>query len=54
MQDMFGLAILFELSQRNGPRKHDFNRQGGYTPLRAWLYRFGQSFHARGTAKGPE
>lgn len=54
MQDMFGLAILFELSQKDGRRKHEFDHLRERTPLRTRFFRFVRSLYLSRTPKGPE
>lgn len=54
MQDMYGLAILFELSQKDGRRKHEFDHLRETTPLRARFVRFLRTLRIVKTAKGPE
>lgn len=40
MQDMYGLAVLFELSQKDGRRKHEFDHLRETPPLRTRFFRF--------------
>lgn len=55
MQDMYGLAILFELSQKqNGRRKHEFDHLRETGPLRADLLRLWRRLRPLRNTKGPE
>jgi hypothetical protein len=55
MQDMYGLAILFELSQKqNGRRKHEFEHLRETGPLRAGLLRLWRRLRPLRNTKGPE
>lgn len=54
MQDMYGLAILFELSQKDGRRKHEFDHLRETAPLRTRFVRFLRALCIPKTAKGPE
>lgn len=53
MQDMFGLAMLFELSRKDGRRKHEFDHLCERTPIRSRLYRLVQSLLTARKTKGP-
>ncbi|WP_411037015.1 hypothetical protein [Shinella sp. BYT-45] len=54
MLDMFGLAMLFELSQKSRcRRKHEFDHLREARPVRAWFRRIMRSLHGAGTTKGP-
>ncbi|MGQ3212097.1 hypothetical protein [Shinella sp.] len=54
MQDMYGLAILFELSQKDGRHKHEFDHLRETPPLRTRFFRFLRAFRLSKTVKGPE
>lgn len=54
MHDMFGLAILFELSKKDGRRKHEFDHLRETKPLRTRLLRFMRPLRRLATAKDPE
>jgi hypothetical protein len=54
MQDMYGLAILFELSQKDGRRKHEFDHLRDTAPLRTRFFRFLRALRTPRTIKGPE
>ncbi len=45
MHDMLGLAMLFELSKKDGRRKHEFDHLIEKHPLRARLRRIARLFH---------
>lgn len=54
MQDMYGLAILFELSQKqSGRRKHEFDHLRETAPLRAGLLRLWRRLRPLRNTKGP-
>ncbi len=44
MHDMFGFAMLFELSSKDGRRKHEFDHLIEKHPLRARLRRIARLF----------
>jgi hypothetical protein len=54
MQDMFGLAMLFELSQKDGRRKHEFDHLRETTLLRTRLFRFLRALRIPKTANAPK
>jgi hypothetical protein len=54
MQDMFGLAMLFELSQKDGRRKHEFDHLRETAPLRTRLFRLLRALRVTRIAKGPD
>lgn len=53
MHDMFGLAILFELSKKDGRRKHEFDHLRETTPIRTRFLRFVRALRLT-PAKDPE
>ncbi len=54
MQDMYGLAILFELSQkRSGRRKHEFDHLRETAPFRAGLLRLWRRLRPLRNTKDP-
>lgn len=54
MQDMYGLAILFDLSQKQrGRRKHEFDHLRETAPIRAALLRLWRCLRPFRNTKGP-
>lgn len=54
MHDMIGLAMLVELSRKDGRRKHEFEHLLEKPPFRSRLYHLLRKMRGGKTTKGPD